>query len=440
MKKRKFLALLGALVVSTNLYAYDVGSIASSPNPPSGTKLISSARLKKDYDAKGNVKSYAFDRFGAEDGKRYLSMGNDSYKVITYNAKTNEITYSKTETSKDTEGNTSSLLTLETAASIDEAISNATVNTKGESCIVPDDKEVYVLFVKEGNAEPSYVVQLKNLTKYVEDENAIINDLYGKKLNKDSKVSLSLVTPITTGDGLVIGATYKLDYDLKPFTMQGEEIEESAFELNIDNGFYAVALDGKAEGSITFDLDSIENKEYTYCVETVGGNKYEGKFKVDFCNTENTEDVDLNAPKPKVTFEGMPKTAAANTPVVLKMKTDGGKCQMSFNGQMLGNGLYSNSFDVTVYQNGVYDYICVNKAGKATEGTLEVTCFSEDKAAKLDATSLDLDTSQNSGLAKTGINRNNFLPISILVFLVGLVCLLYGLKQQKKKGGNIDAK
>ena len=126
-------------------------------------------------------------------------------------------------------------------------------------------------------------------------------------------------------------ATFNLEFNLGNEIIKGVEKPAEADFFYIEELDYFLYLDNLNEDEIEIELEGLKNKKYHYYIQSVNNFKYEGYFEVKFVKAK--EEI-----KPKVTFKGFPKKAVfEGTKVVLTMKTDNVKSEMTFNGKKISD-------------------------------------------------------------------------------------------------------
>lgn len=254
-------------------------------------------------------------------------------------------------------------------------------------------------------------------------------------------ISVKVSDAINDSKGRIIGHKVKFAWDLK-YTL-GSGAQDIVTAIGVSGVSDYVLSDGSytsTKGECIFDVTGL-NGNHEYTIYTAGGLKFTGKFKFkDIYVYEDDGSNDFDGTKPTVNISGIPSSAENGTTFDITMTSDVDAI-LTFNGR--NNGGYGKSATFTISENGKYNYSAVSKFGVATEGYIEVNCFS----AKKEYVEGDRDTRWTgdsetiSSLAQTGIYHWYIFVIAGVLIIAGIFVLLNSKYHFIKKiGGAMNGK
>lgn len=384
------------------------------------------------FNWNNDLQKYEFADLDGTTEYGFILGDGKKYKIVTYVESTGKYysTFSDLVTKDD--GLDYNILTLTEHSDIDSALSATQIVSERNSFKTLALDDAYVLFFKE-NAKSFndlvYTVKFPNILNHIYEYTEEQKNVDTSKNN----ISVSVIKKIKR-DNEVVGAQFKIDYIITPLSDTDKldvlKVTDYGQKIMTGNGF---------TGSTTVTLNNLLNKSYTFELYSQSGSKATCDFKVDFITASNDEKPIDSKKEPIVTFTGQPSSKVdEGTEVILTMHTDNVKTMMNFNGEILGNGAYGKSFEVTVLENGTYHYSATTKGGKTVEGDLKVDYFNsvEEDSDFVDPIVNPLlgDDENGSTLTQTGMNFNIILVVSSFVLIVlGSLILLN--KKYKFIGG-----
>ena len=384
MKKKQVLLLIFG--ISALMFVQPMQTFATTPEIKEAVQISWKDYLFEGYPTpdfnfvNANGFSIEDNAVSKDDGYKGFTLASNlegSYKILSYDPETNLVYSSSVGTSKveadeefGIEAHSYNFNTLEAnddASRLGNILLSEPVRSANDYVKICNNKEGYVLFFEENTTSPDgvvFVCKIADLGSYLDDSEPRVHKSWSAK----SEVTILDTNP-TSGS-----ATLKVDFNLGMCYQAGDYIAEDALSIVIDKK-YNVSLGNKNEGSVTFELNGLENKVYDYYIVGSMGYDYVGSFEVDFV-TAKDDSMDTSVEQPIVVIDGLnSEKQSVGTPVTLKMSTSNVKSKMSVGGVLLGNGIYGKSYEFTVDHNGIYQYIATTALGQVTEGYFEVNFF-----------------------------------------------------------------
>ena len=438
-KFNKFILLLLGIIflMPASVYASAVSSWSdyhfdSKSKPPEGTKLVS-----------------LYDAFAIDTGVGYFAfpLPKGSYKVLSYDSK-KDLVYGRTvrevtweEFGKTHIGTESAIKGYSATTDLSTILKNEPIVTAGTEFefqyLVSPDPDSYVLFFKSDAKTVDdllYVCKVSELIKYEEIEEST--------LKKSTNATSNLKFEKSEGNS----GTFKLTFNLGNEYNGNKSVEAEAQGFHIPELNYFQYIENSNKSGVEVVLNNLENKTYSYYIESVNGFKYEGTFKVDFATVDTSFEDELAEEKafdkipdrkPKVKVTGFPKKKVLRgSSVTLTLNSDIAS-NFNFNGTSLNGDKKVKSAKFEVSENGNYSY-SVNTGKQVLNGTVEIDFF-DDMIPSEDAVNKKLDTtgtdSSSSGgdlkLAQTGIESNSGMYL-LLIAGVGVLTAIIVIIVHKK--------
>lgn len=397
---------------------------------PEGTQLIYSNSL-------GGISSL--------DNLSVLQLVEGSYKILSYDGETVWGSSQATATlpADDELGLPEKEITYETLVSytnpadLPTILANEPVREADSTFKTIINPEAYLLLFKADSQtadDLQFIVKIGDLEKYAVDK---FSQEVISKPSETATSSISLVEKIyDEGTEYCSTAKFKVNFNLGNSTINGVATEEKALCLVIDDGTN-IALNSLNSGEIEFELRNLTNKTYSYYIKSANSYEYAGSFIVDFVRISENDTVTISDITPDVSFSGQPSSSVkTGTGVNLTMHTSNVDSIMSFNGTILGNGVYGKHCDFTVTENGTYFYSASTAGGKLTEGYYTVDFFEDNTGDDLiDPINLALVANDyDADLVQTGLGSIILLGVATILTLLGSTILVL----KKKKGADID--
>lgn len=416
------LFLLPSGVFAGKIKSWEDYHFESKPNP-TGVNLIVGYELTE----QGGMFPFVLN-----DGKyKFLSFKGDTL----YGTVLEDYTY-EIESGTKEKGQRSVLKSYTNPSDLQVALENTpTSEGYGSYFYTVADKDALLLVFKadaKSAGDLLYTCKVSDLADY--DVRKNVNSESTKSNTANSKVIL------VNSDGA--SGTFRLTFNL------GNEATADSFQIPELN-YLMVLEEADAKGK-EFTLEGLENKTYSYFIESENGVKYEGTFEVDFVTSDNSSDSfedelaeekafdKIPDRKPKVKITGFPKKAPLRgTPVTLTITSDIAS-DFSFNGNSLNDSKKVKSAKFEVSENGVYTY-SVNTGKQVLSDTVNIDFFSgvmpsEDAVnKKLDTMGVGSDGDISSQkLAQTGIESNSQLYLILLLAISGVFIALTAVISHKK--------
>lgn len=391
------------------------------------------------------------------------------YKILSYNPTDNTLwynTYTTQEAISSFDGSTvyNYTMCLNNSTSLTDALSNAMIdndkvsysysNGTGEvdAVLVPYNLDTWILYFSPDATDMSglvYACQLKNLVNHVwnsEIDKQYNTDTTFTKVDEEgSTYGISLKETLVRNN-YTRGAIYTVSWDLKGYIWNGTHQDEKVsggFITNTDtNTRYAKFYANSTSGSKDIEIYSLDNGNYQLEIQTTANRSYYVNFTVDFITQPENRVKTISTEQATVTFEGIPsENINIGESFTLKMITSNIVTTKSFNGFAISNGEYTTTSEVTITENGSYNYSAVTESGVVTKGVLTINCFVSPKYDNSDPT---LFQSLESLVAETLTQTGMKAPlIGFGVAFVGIGSFLIYRKRdfiKSKLGGKNNAK
>lgn len=430
MRKKLLVVLLLVVMLVVQVvpaYAAELSigeQIKALPGPAEGTNLA--YKFDAHTDADGNFKFPELD-----DGSIEVTnlTGND-YKILTYVASTNTFWYGIREEVPLGEIVVEELNFYQ-ATDFSDALSKAEVTVNRLSYKTLDLDDAYIVFFNSSASsltDAEFACKVSDLLNFVYDPYAGLVEYDGHPLQNN--VSVELVEKLEENGG-VVGAKYRLNYDLEGYVRDGYIYPEYAERVHIKDSRAYVDCTPNSKGSIEFILAGAEfyNREYIVYLSTEAGNSYFTSLVIDFANTEGTVFTG-STENPIVTFDGLPDQNAKDVvgPILVTMHSDI-PAKLTWNGQYLGDG-FITSGDITISSNGTYYYTATTEAGMQTTGTITIDCLVHGTAPVENPNIEDM----GNHLVQTGEERDSNTIFLVISIIVAVICVSAGILLIKKRG------
>lgn len=416
------LFLLPSGVLAGEIKSWSDYNFASKPKP-TGVSLIVGYEL---------IEQRGMYPFVLNDGKyKFLSFKGDTL----YGTVLEDYTY-EIESGTKEKGQRSVLKSYTNPSDLQVALDNTPVSEGYGSYFytVADADALLLVFKADAKSIDGllYTCKVSDLADYDVRKSNTSNSVKSNTAN--SRVTL------VSSNGAT--GTFRLTFNL------GNEATADSFQIPELN-YLMVLEEADAKGK-EFTLDGLENKTYSYFIESENGVKYEGTFKVDFVTSDNSSDSfkdelaeekafdKIPDRKPKIKITGFPKkTPLRGTPVTLTITSDIAS-DFSFNGNSLNDSKKVKSAKFEVSENGVYTY-SVNTGKQILSDTVNIDFFSGVMSSE-DAVNKKLDTSgvgsdgdiSSQKLAQTGIESNSQLYFILLLTILGVFIALTAVISHRK--------